>query len=134
MAEDVDTEEPKDYEARHEGGVLRYYGTKYERDPVNRRRAIEVHGTACVVCGFDFGEFYGPRGTGYTEVHHCKPLSAGGLFDPLTDLVPVCANCHRMIHRHRTWLSVEQLRQLIQGREHAAIRDTKRRGGFEGRE
>ena len=53
------------------------------------------------------------RGDGYIEIHHCKPLSAGGLFDPQTDLVPVCSNCHRMIHRRRPWLSVEQLRQLV---------------------
>lgn len=33
----------------------------------------------------------------------------------LTDLVPVCSNCHRILHRNKEkMLSIEELKQLIQ--------------------
>jgi 5-methylcytosine-specific restriction protein A len=68
-----------------------------------------------VVCGFDFEERYGPRGTGYIEVHHLVPLSkleGATSVDPTSDLRPVCANCHAMIHRGEL-LTPEQLRDLL---------------------
>lgn len=77
---------------------------KYERDPVARSAAIKIHGLDCQVCGFNFEEVYGDRGSGYIEVHHKTPLSdiAGpSETDPKTDLVILCSNCHRMIHRVR---------------------------------
>jgi 5-methylcytosine-specific restriction protein A len=33
----------------------------------------------------------------------------------LEDLVVVCANCHRMLHRSREWLTVDALSRLIAG-------------------
>ncbi len=55
-----------------------------------------------MVCGFNFGEVYGHIGTGFIHIHHLHPLSLkdeGYLVNPTTDLVPVCANCHAMLHR-----------------------------------
>ncbi|WP_049824410.1 HNH endonuclease [Desulfurivibrio alkaliphilus] len=79
--------------------------------------AIAYHGLRCVGCGFHFGETYGVRGEGFIEVHHNKPLAADGqaqVVDPKTDLTPLCANCHRMIHRSRhDVLSIEELRELV---------------------
>lgn len=53
-------------------------------------------------CGFDFARVYGALGAGFAEVHHLKPLShlRRGQITTLNDLAIVCANCHRMIHRH----------------------------------
>ncbi|WP_352230624.1 MULTISPECIES: HNH endonuclease [Asaia] len=31
----------------------------------------------------------------------------------LSDLALLCANCHRMIHARRPWLSLDELRQII---------------------
>lgn len=101
---DVDSEAAEEPTARPEGAARRYYGKRYERDPINRRRAIEIHGCICTVCGFDFEAVYGERGKGFIEIHHTKPLSdveEEMEIDPRTDLVPICANCHRMIHRRR---------------------------------
>lgn len=53
-------------------------------------------------CGFDFEARYGSLGFGYAEAHHMVPLAsrtAKGRKTRLSDLVIVCANCHRMIHR-----------------------------------
>lgn len=100
-----------------EGKVKYYYGKKYERDPENRRKAIEYHGTVCKICKFDFEKAYGERGRGYIEIHHIKPLSIleeKTIIDPINDLIPVCANCHRMIHRQKdNILSVNDMKELV---------------------
>jgi 5-methylcytosine-specific restriction protein A len=117
IEQDAASETPEEVTPRTEGAQRQYYGTRYERDPVNRRRAIEHHGTNCSACGFDFARVYGSRGIGYIEVHHTRPLgdNAGPVsIDPRTDLVPVCANCHRMIHRRRDYvLSLADIRGLL---------------------
>ncbi len=73
----------------------------YERSRKNRAMAIKIHGTRCQACGFDFEEFYGrAHAVSYIEVHHVKLLSEHeGEVDPASDLVCLCANCHRMAHR-----------------------------------
>ena len=80
------------------------YTTQYERDPKNRSDAVKIHGTVCQACGFDFEKTYGEIGKDYIEVHHIKPLcereGAEGV-NAATDLICVCANCHRMIHRRK---------------------------------
>lgn len=55
----------------------------------------------CCICGFDFEGTYGPIGAGFIEVHHIKPVSSlkEGERVSTKDLVAVCSNCHRMIHR-----------------------------------
>jgi len=91
--------------------------TYYERNRKLRAQAIKIHGTKCAVCGFDFGEKYGPVGEGYIEIHHIVPhasIKKEHGVDPQQDLVPVCSNCHRMIHRPGdTWLSIEDLKKMI---------------------
>jgi hypothetical protein len=109
----VDEEEIPDSEGRKR--IVRH--VSYERSQKNRKRAIEIHGTTCAVCGFDFDEFYGrDYADGYIQIHHVKPLSEHeGAVDPATDLVPLCANCHAMAHRRRTTVtSIEELRALIE--------------------
>ncbi len=89
----------------------------YERSQKNRRLAIEEHGTTCAACGFNFDEFYGSEyADGYTQIHHIKPLSQyEGKVNPVTDLVPLCANCHVMAHRKKsTVTSVDELKALIE--------------------
>ena len=88
----------------------------YERDSRNRARAILIHGNTCLGCGFSFDDVYTPEhARGYIEVHHIYPLSEGPrVVDPYKDLIPLCANCHRMVHRSgNDWLSLEELRLLI---------------------
>jgi predicted HNH restriction endonuclease len=89
----------------------------YERSPKNRRLAIQIHGTTCAVCKFNFDETYGKDyADGYIQIHHIKPLSVyEGEVVPETDLVPLCANCHAMAHRRRaTVTSIEELKELIE--------------------
>ena len=91
---------------------------RYERDIQKRLKCIEHFGCNCQICGFSFEEAYGELGAGFCHVHHIEPLGEVGgenkNLDPLKDLIPVCANCHEMLHRKRIALKPSDLRQLIQ--------------------
>ena len=67
-----------------------------------------------------FEELYGQLGKGFIEVHHKRPLSTLDEkmeVDPVEDLVCVCANCHRMIHRKKNAImSVEELRSIVRSK------------------
>lgn len=117
IEEDVLAEEIEDRGPVKEGALKEYYGKRYERDPSNRKRAIEIHGLSCKVCDFNFEAVYGQRGADFIEVHHRKPIAhfegEEQAVDPATDLVPVCSNCHRMIHRRADQvLTVEELQEI----------------------
>lgn len=89
---------------------------RYERNPKARGICIAHWGTVCVVCGFDFHVRYGDLGLGYIHVHHLTPLSEireEYKLDPITDLRPVCANCHCMLHRSVPPLAVESLKRML---------------------
>ena len=115
--EDIEEETKTDYVVQKEGSVRLVYTTRYERNPKLRAQAVRYHGTSCMACGFNFHEKYGERGKQYIEVHHIKPLAESKEemeVDPKTDLIVVCSNCHRMIHRKKNEvLSLEELREII---------------------
>ena len=100
-----------------EGKRIETYGTKYERNPKVRAAflAQSPNPYKCAVCGFDFEKVYGKLGKYYIEVHHIKPLSSIGkdtAIDPGKDLVSLCSNCHRMIHRNGI-LTVDALKEIV---------------------
>lgn len=104
-------------EYNSEGRRIHYFTTKYERNSTNRNEAIRIHGTKCMACGFDFEATYGEIGKYFIEVHHIKPLYSLEQeiqVNPKTDLVCLCSNCHRMIHRKRdSILTLEELKAII---------------------
>ena len=91
---------------------------RYERDPDARRACIAHHGTSCAACGFSFEQKYGELGADFVPVHHLVPVALLGSsydLDPLTDLVPLCANCHAMAHHGvGTPRTVAELRRIIE--------------------
>ncbi|WP_286950279.1 HNH endonuclease [Exiguobacterium sp. UBA4551] len=100
-----------------EGKSQEYYGKRYERNAKNRMLAIREHGLSCKACSFNFEEVYGERGKDFIEVHHVQPLSTlkkAKKMNPKTDLIPLCSNCHRMIHRRKNeLLTVEHLVEIL---------------------
>jgi 5-methylcytosine-specific restriction enzyme A len=101
-----------------EGARIRVEVNRYERSPVNRASCIQYHGATCLACGFDFKSLYGELGEGYIQVHHRTAVSQMNdsyFVNPVTDLVPVCANCHAMLHRLDPPMSVEALQDLVKG-------------------
>lgn len=89
----------------------------YERNSEARKKCIEHHGYVCAVCSFDFEKVYGAIGKKYIHVHHVIPLSEirkEYALDPVKDLVPVCPNCHAIIHRTQPPLTVKQLKEHLE--------------------
>jgi 5-methylcytosine-specific restriction enzyme A len=81
-----------------------------------RNACIAHYGAVCQVCKFDFSSTYGQIGNGFIHVHHRVPIvSVGAEYKvrPLEDLVPVCPNCHAMLHRREPPLSVDELRAML---------------------
>lgn len=93
----------------------------YERNADARAKCIAHHGYKCSACSFDFEEVYGAIGKNYIHVHHIVPLSEireEYEVDPINDLIPVCPNCHAIIHRTQPALTVKQLREhLLQNKK-----------------
>jgi 5-methylcytosine-specific restriction protein A len=102
--------------------VTRIEVSRYERDHNARRVCLAFHGTSCTVCGFSFEASYGEIGQGFIQVHHVVPdsmLGPGYLLDPITDLVPLCANCHAMAHLGvNTPRTVSELRNIMAASGH----------------
>jgi hypothetical protein len=99
-----------------EGAVCCVVVNAYERNPVARALCIAHHGPTCVACGFNFGGVYGPLAEGFIHVHHVKPLSEIGEeyeVDPIADLLPVCPNCHAVIHLGGECRSIQEVRQFL---------------------
>jgi hypothetical protein len=99
-----------------DGPLRRSQASGWERNREARRQCVAHFGAACQVCKFDFGKRYGRLGRGFVEVHHAKipgSRSRRRRVDPLVDLVPVCSNCHRMLHRREPALGVGDLRRAI---------------------
>ena len=99
-----------------EGASKQVSVNAYERNAEARQKCIELNGTTCKVCDFNFEYSYGPVGKGYIHVHHRVPLSQVGQdyeVDPSSDLVPVCPNCHAMLHSESPPLDIKELRSRV---------------------
>ena len=84
-----------------------------------REACIAHYGPVCVVCGFDFEATYGEQAAGIIEVHHENPrMARAGAYtiDAIAELKPICANCHRMLHRGATTMTIDALRTLTEKR------------------
>lgn len=103
-------------EVYKEGKSISIIVNKYERDPAARKKCIEHFGIKCQICNFDFFKIYGDLGKDFIHVHHKKPISEIGEeyeVNPINDLIPVCPNCHAMLHRRKPAYTVEEIIRLI---------------------
>ena len=77
-----------------EGKPYVQYGIKYERNQALRNEAIKIHG-----------------------IHHLKPMFSIKReikVNPQKDLVPLCSNCHKMIHRNtKKPLTIKELTKIV---------------------
>lgn len=99
-----------------EGNLKTIVVNAFERNPIARKQCLKYYGTSCLCCGFDFYRTYGEIGQNYIHVHHIIPLAKirkNYQVDPIKDLIPLCANCHAMIHRTTPALSIEELKEII---------------------
>ncbi|WP_431027040.1 HNH endonuclease [Lysinibacillus sp. LZ02] len=102
-----------------EGKEQYYLHKKRERNQtvvrLKKQIAMQDGKLNCEVCGFDFKARYGELGEGYIECHHIKPISVYTEEEVTTvdDLVLVCSNCHRMLHRKRPWIGKDELKDIL---------------------
>ncbi|WP_378182104.1 HNH endonuclease [Aquimarina sp. SS2-1] len=109
-------EEIPSYQSFEEGAKYTITVNAYERNPEARKKCLEHYGFKCQACQFDFEDTYGELGKNYIHVHHRVPLyqiNSSYMCDPIKDLIPLCANCHSMIHRRRKTLSLQTLIKLL---------------------
>jgi 5-methylcytosine-specific restriction protein A len=89
-------------EGLFEGACGQVTHDRRERSKKARDASIRIHGYVCAVCKINFQDRYGEIGREFIHVHHISPISGRpGQYkiDPGNDLVPVCPNCHAMLHR-----------------------------------
>ena len=99
-----------------EGATKRISINYFERNAKARDECLAHYGYSCSVCGFNFEDAYGDIGKQFIHVHHLKPLSEiteEYEVNPLTDLRPVCPNCHAMLHRGEKCLDISELQEKL---------------------
>ena len=99
-----------------EGAITRISVNKYERKSINRIVCISANGCYCNICGFRFDSRYDLIGNGFIEVHHLTPVSEIGenyVINPITELIPVCSNCHSMLHKRHPPVTPNELKLLL---------------------
>lgn len=98
-----------------EGASFEVIATRYERSKINRDICIKYHGWSCKVCSTDLQTVYGDLAKEFIHVHHIEKLADSGsrVIDPINDLIPVCPNCHSMIHRTKEPAMPEEIERLI---------------------
>lgn len=75
----------------------------------------EKHGRLfCQVCGFYFETEYGDIGKDFIEAHHTIPVSEmkDDHKTKVEDIAMLCSNCHRMVHKKRPWLTINEIEKL----------------------
>ena len=111
-----------------EGAKKEIVVNSYERSHEAREMCIAAHSCKCAVCGMDFEKMYGEIGHGFIHVHHIVPIASIGKeykIDPVKDLIPVCPNCHAMLHHGNNGhvLTVQELKKCIEERSDRHILD-----------
>lgn len=99
-----------------EGKTKKVLVNSYERNPIARKKCIEHFGSTCQVCKFNFENSFGVLGKDFIHVHHIIDIAIIGKeysIDPVTDLVPVCPNCHSMLHKRKPAYSIQELKEII---------------------
>ena len=102
--------------AYQEGRLRTAISNSYERSAGARKACVEIHGLACVACGFDFERAYGSSAKGLIHVHHLNQLSDTPdirTVNPGADLRPVCPNCHMFIHSRSPIYSIQEVKDAI---------------------
>ena len=99
-----------------EGKTKTVLVNSYERNLIARQKCIGHYGAFCQVCNFDFGKIYGSIGKDFIHVHHVVDIATIGneySVDPIKDLIPVCPNCHSMLHKKKPAYLIDELKEMM---------------------
>jgi 5-methylcytosine-specific restriction protein A len=114
-------DEPEDilFEAVEGKLLVRTHRTRERNAAIIKKKKEAAYNATgqlvCEACGFDFKARYGERGDGFIECHHTSPVSQlkPGQKTKPSDLALLCSNCHRMVHRGKHWLTIDELKALL---------------------
>lgn len=125
-------ERPNDFEAFdeeiviYEGAMTMRETPLYQRSKFLRDRAVEYYRDIsegeliCEICNFNYKDRYGEAGNGYIEIHHRRPVYMykgddlnKTVDEAIKNLAPLCANCHRIVHRKRPPYSLDEVRSFL---------------------
>ncbi len=99
-----------------EGKLVPVYVNKYERDRSLRDACLSEKKDKCLGCEINFKEAYGEDIPNIIHVHHIRPLGqikAEEYKNPVVDLIPLCPNCHAVVHATKELMSLDQLRSRL---------------------
>lgn len=102
-------------ETFREGKSKEIIQTSYERNPQARKMCLNFHKYSCKVCDYNFEKNFGEVGKGFIHVHHINQISEIGKeyeINPIKDLIPVCPNCHAMIHSKMPAFTIEEIKKI----------------------
>lgn len=111
--EEKDQEFP---EGKQKERLHKYYERNYSLVVKAKEKYLKKYGKLnCEVCGFDFNNKYGIRGQNYIEAHHKTEVSKlkANHKSKIEDLAMLCSNCHRIIHRGKKSLTIDELKKQI---------------------
>lgn len=100
-----------------EGTPQEIRSIRYERNHINRELCLHMKGHSCAVCGMNFFDTYGIIGKDFIEVHHTTPVSEMDedfVLNIERDLVPLCSNCHSMVHRKKPPYSIHEMKMILE--------------------
>jgi 5-methylcytosine-specific restriction enzyme A len=121
-AANVDT--PEDARSGSESRRYRWHLRAEGRNRAVVKRAKELQGYTCRVCGRDFVAELGDLGKRCIDAHHLTPFAQlderPRELDPRADFAIVCANCHRLLHSETLPLVPEELATRLTTAETAA--------------
>ena len=109
-----------------EGNKVKKTHITIERNASLRREFFKMRPTAvCDVCAIDTAKTY-PWTKRMLDLHHLLPLSSGTRVEvqgtTFDDLVPVCPNCHRAVHRfYDKWLDRNRRLDFMDGQEARSV-------------
>jgi 5-methylcytosine-specific restriction protein A len=88
----------------------------FERDQRARKECLSHYGAKCSVCELEFSSVYGPIGEGFIHIHHIIPIAnirQEYKINPIGDLIPVCPNCHAMLHKINPPFTIGELKEIV---------------------
>jgi 5-methylcytosine-specific restriction enzyme A len=116
MAELIGYDHDQEGNSEVEGNIYQSISKRRERNPRNRLLCLSIHGEKCGVCGFTTRNIYGDTFPSILEVHHIEPLAEidhPKAYDPRTDLIPLCPNCHKAIHKKNPAFTPKELKKMM---------------------
>lgn len=122
-------EELSDGVEYQEGAVQQIKVNRYERDKKARVTCLLHYGYVCQVCHVKLSDIYGAVAENIIHVHHIKPISEVGetyTINPIADLLPVCPNCHAVIHLKNPPYSPNEVQAMLHRSDRPNLKHQKK--------